>query len=84
MSKTSASQGAGIFLARICVPALAGSMLAGCAFSPPRAWERDLLARPEMVMNASSLEQRVARQVFQSKENASGGEGVSGGGCGCN
>lgn len=58
--------------------------LAGCAASPPQAWERGHLARPEMTMGADPLDQRFVQHIYGSKENASGGYGVGGGGCGCN
>jgi hypothetical protein len=58
--------------------------LAGCAWAPPQAWEKANLARPEMSMDADPLEQRYSQHIYTSKENASGGYGVGGGGCGCN
>jgi hypothetical protein len=63
---------------------LAAALLNGCAIEPPRAWERDLLARPEMSMDADPLERRLLSNINTSKENSSGGSGVGGGGCGCN
>lgn len=59
--------------------------LAGCAdLQPPAAWEKGALARPEMRIEADSLEEQYREHVYTSKENASGGTGVGGGGCGCN
>jgi Domain of unknown function (DUF4266) len=58
--------------------------LAGCSIHPPRAWEKDLLARPAMAMDADPLERRHLQHIYTSKENSSGGDGVGGGGCGCN
>jgi hypothetical protein len=58
--------------------------LAGCTLAPPQPWEKGNLARPEMSMNADPLEQRFSQHIYTSKENASGGYGVGGGGCGCN
>jgi hypothetical protein len=63
---------------------LATALLGACAIEPPRAWERDLLARPEMSMDADPLERRTLTHIYTSKENSSGGAGVGGGGCGCN
>lgn len=61
------------------------ALLGGCAqLQPPRPWEKEVLARPEMRMDASPLEARFGRQIYTSKEAASGGGGVGGGGCGCN
>jgi hypothetical protein len=59
-------------------------LLAGCSINPPRAWEKDLLARPSMALDADPLERRFLQHVYTSKENASRGDGVGGGGCGCN
>lgn len=59
--------------------------LAGCStLAPPQAWEKGLLAKPEMTMGGDPLEQRYLQHIYFSKENASGGYGVGGGGCGCN
>ncbi len=68
----------------ICFAALA-SVLCGCSsFAPPQAWEKGTLAKPEMMMSSDPLDQRFRQHIFSSKENASGGYGVGGGGCGCN
>jgi hypothetical protein len=65
--------------------ALAVATLSGCAnFKPPQAWEKGMLAKPEMTMGADPLEQRFVQHAYASKEAASGGYGVGGGGCGCN
>jgi hypothetical protein len=71
-------------LARVAfVVVLAG--LAGCsAFAPPQPWEKGQLARPEMTMSADPLDERFVQHIYSSKEAASGGYGVGGGGCGCN
>jgi hypothetical protein len=37
-----------------------------------------------MRFDAGLLESRMSEQVYPSKEGASGGTGVGGGGCGCN
>jgi Domain of unknown function (DUF4266) len=58
--------------------------LSGCSWAPPKPWEKDLLARPAMAMDADPLEQRYSQHIYTSKENSSGGAGVGGGGCGCN
>ena len=58
--------------------------LGGCAIAPPQAWEKGNLAKPAMMMGGDTLEQRFAQHIYASKENASGGYGVGGGGCGCN
>lgn len=58
---------------------------AGCAvYAPPQPWEKAALAKKQMSMSVDALEQQNAMHVYSSKENASGGSGVGGGGCGCN
>jgi len=60
-------------------------VVAGCAtFDPPKPWEKGELARPEMQFDPDPLEAKVTQHVYTSKEGASGGFGVGGGGCGCN
>lgn len=63
---------------------LIGAALAACSMTPPQPWEKGLLAKPEMTMSGDVLEQRLGQRIYGSKENASGGYGVGGGGCGCN
>lgn len=59
--------------------------LMGCTYSPPRPWEKQWLAQPGMSMEGQVIDQRSMNEhIYSSKENASGGEQVSGGGCGCN
>ena len=57
---------------------------AGCTIAPPQAWEKGNLAKPEMMMGGDPLNERYVQHIYSSKENASGGYGVGGGGCGCN
>jgi hypothetical protein len=63
---------------------LAAAALAGCAWAPPQPWEKGALAKPAMTMGGDVLSQRLDQHIYASKENASGGYGVGGGGCGCN
>lgn len=58
------------------------ALLAGCA-GPP-AWDKALLAKPEMAISWHTLADRFDQHIYESKEAASGGYGVGGGGCGCN
>lgn len=60
------------------------SVLTGCAIQPPQPWEKANLARKEMTMDSDPLDQAFTQHVYFSKESASGGYGVGGGGCGCN
>jgi hypothetical protein len=65
--------------------ACAATTLPGCsALHPPQPWEKGELARPVMKMDTDPLESRFSAHVYFSKEASSGGDGVGGGGCGCN
>jgi hypothetical protein len=63
----------------VLLPAL---LVSGCADVKP--WQKGELARPEMAFDGDALAARVAQHIYFSKEAASGGYGVGGGGCGCN
>lgn len=65
---------------------LALSSLAGCSLiQPVQPWEKGTLAKPEMTIQGSDpLAAKFADHVYFSREAASGGSGVGGGGCGCN
>jgi hypothetical protein len=69
---------------RLSLLLLCAAALTGCAFAPPQAWEKGNLAKPEMTMDGDPLNERFLQHIYSSKENASGGYGVGGGGCGCN
>lgn len=57
----------------------------GCTVIQPVApWQKGMLAKPEMTFDADRLEAAFNEHVYSSKEAASGGSGVGGGGCGCN
>lgn len=56
--------------------------LAGCANVQP--WEKGMLAKPGMALDGDPLGAKQKAHIYASKEAASGGQGVGGGGCGCN
>jgi hypothetical protein len=58
--------------------------LGGCGSIGVKPWQRDLLARPAMAMNAYPLDAAIDDHLYFSKEASSGGRGFGGGGCGCN
>ena len=67
------------------VVALAGIAAVGCAtVEPPKPWERGDLAKPSMQIDPDKLQTKIDQHVYTSKEAATGGYGVGGGGCGCN
>lgn len=58
---------------------------AGCSLiEPVQPWEKGMLSRPEMTFEADVLDAKYTEHILFSKEGASGGAGVGGGGCGCN
>jgi starvation-inducible outer membrane lipoprotein len=58
-------------------------LLAGCASTPPAAWERGTLARPEMAWDPDPVQSAIRNHTYTSKEHATGGASAGGGGCGC-
>lgn len=58
--------------------------LTGCALEPIKPWDRDLLAQDRMQLVPAPLDTYLDEHIYFSKEAASGGLGVGGGGCGCN
>lgn len=70
--------------AAACAALPAAVWLAGCAQALPQAWEKGLLARPDMALDADALEQRSDEHVYTSREAASGRGAAGGAGCGCN
>lgn len=63
------------------------ALLGGCALAPQvnvAAFDKGDLARPAMQFDADRLESSFADHIYFSKEGASGGRSVGGGGCGCN
>ena len=71
-------------LAALAAAALLGCALAGCAMPAVKPWEKGELARTDMLMQGDGLETRFNEHIYASKEAASGGSAVGGGGCGCN
>jgi hypothetical protein len=51
---------------------------------PPRPWDRDILARPEMQPDVDAMETLMDEKIYFSKEATRGGASIGGGGCGCN
>ncbi len=72
----------------LCLAALALSLtsLAGCSLiQPVQPWEKGNLAKPEMTIQGNDpLDAKFSEHIYYSREAASGGSGVGGGGCGCN
>lgn len=58
------------------------TMISACAEVKP--WQRGVLAQREMQLTPDKMHDYVDDHVYFSKEAATGGKGVGGGGCGCN
>ena len=68
---------------RLCFGFVAlGLLLTGCESVQP--WQRGTLADYTMRSDRDPLGEAQADHIFFSREMASGGRGVGGGGCGCN
>ncbi len=60
------------------------SFLSACSSLGVEPWERDLLAKDSMQLVPDYLDNFYDEHIYFSKEASSGGQGVGGGGCGCN
>jgi hypothetical protein len=67
---------------RRCLFMLALLALGACA--PVKPWEKGYLAKTNMAFDPDPVEARQRNHLYASKEAAKGGNGVGGGGCGCN
>jgi hypothetical protein len=56
----------------------------GCSTIGVKPWQREILARPAMTLNAYPLDAAIDDHIYFSKEAANGGRSFGGGGCGCN
>ncbi|MEO8187752.1 MAG: DUF4266 domain-containing protein [Burkholderiaceae bacterium] len=66
-----------------CTGVVAASIvLMGCETVQP--WQKGNLAKPDMAFDSDPLQTRFEEHTYFSKEGASGGTSVGGGGCGCN
>lgn len=57
--------------------------IVSCSKTTVRPWEKEFLAKKIMQIDPDPLEAKFKQHIFDSKEGASGGYGVAGGGCGC-
>lgn len=69
---------------RSAIVALLALAAGGCSSLGVQPWERDVLARAEMRLDADHVSRALDDHVYFSKEASSGGRGFGGGGCGCN
>lgn len=64
--------------------ALIAMSISACSLMGIQPWERDLLAKDSMQLVPDYLDNFMDEHIYFSKEASSGGQGVGGGGCGCN
>ncbi len=70
---------------RLLIAVLTLSAVSGCAsLERVQPWERGELARKAMRLDAYPNDTFLDEHIYFSKESASGGQGIGGGGCGCN
>jgi hypothetical protein len=58
--------------------------LCACSNEPLKPWDRDLLAEQKMQLVPDPIANYLDAHIYFSKEASFGGQGVGGGGCGCN
>lgn len=54
------------------------------ACTPVKAYQRGVLARPDMAWKPNPLDASLKDHMYFAKEASSGGTQAAGGGCGCN
>jgi len=59
-------------------------VLSGCAYEKIKPWHREVLSKQMAQLVPDPLENETDEHIYFSKEAAKGGQGVGGGGCGCN
>jgi len=59
-------------------------LLSGCTNWGIEPWERQILAKREMLLIDDPVEAATDDHIYFSKEASSGGQSFGGGGCGCN
>ena len=70
---------------RVTMTVLLALAASGCAIEKVQPWQREYLARPEMNWDAGLVDEQGQRDhTYVSKEAATGGATIGGGGCGCN
>ncbi len=74
----------GKLVSGITILGLSISLLSACSFEHVRPWQRGILAQKKMQIPADEMEAFSDEHIYFSKEASSGGQGIGGGGCGCN
>ena len=71
-------------MTRLITAGLLVVFITGCSSMGVEPWERDLLAKKSMKPVPDYFDNHYDEHIYFSKEASSGGQGVGGGGCGCN
>jgi hypothetical protein len=72
-------------MVRLLLSGLAVCSLSACSGLPQvNAWDKGVLAQTAMRFDSDKLDNKFSEHIYASREGASGGNGVGGGGCGCN
>jgi hypothetical protein len=58
--------------------------ISACSLQTVEPWDRDILAQKKMLLIPDPVETSLDEHIYFSKEATTGGQGVGGGGCGCN
>ena len=66
----------------ICIASLVTSLVSACVTVKP--YEREVLARPDMQLDANPQASEAQVHSTDVREGSVGGFGIGGGGCGCN
>jgi hypothetical protein len=71
---------------QVCIFCLLSStaIAGGCVSLGVKPWQRDVMAREDMRLDANPLDAAIDDHMYFSKEASSGGRSFAGGGCGCN
>jgi len=56
----------------------------GCSYQSIKPWHRDVLSQDRAQIVSDTLEFDADEHIYSSKEAPKGGQGIGGGGCGCN
>lgn len=59
-------------------------VVSACAFKPIKPWDRGVLAQESMRPDGHPFIKMMDDKIYFAREASSGGQGVGGGGCGCN
>lgn len=60
------------------------TLTSACSSLGVQPWERAVLAKQEMALDAYAIDAGLDDHIYFSKEATSGGRSFAGGGCGCN